>query len=154
MNECKTYALNLEKKLINEFKQKFRDKMGYSPFVITKVSIDDIHSIKLMSLDELADYFKPFVPHQKGRKTTLTSRSRKRELVELRMIFCFIARNMKYTYTSIGLFMGGRDHTTVLHNLSCFRNLIETSEEFREKYLKILNFIKQSHESSDLGKFN
>lgn len=150
----KTYAMNLEKKLIDEFKSKFQEKMGYVPTVITKVSADGMDNVPMMSLDDLSSYFDPFLPVLYNKKLTLKCRSRKRELVELRNIFCAIARMMRFTCTSIGDYLGNRDHTTVLHNVVTFKNLIETSEVFREKYLLILNHIKQNYESSALDEFD
>lgn len=147
MNETAIYASNLEKKLIDEFKQKFKEKLGYQPLVLTRVVIDNDFSIPLMSLDQLKQCFDPFFVEEYGQRIDLFSKSRKREVVELRMIFCFIARQMKYTCTTVGRFIGNRDHTTVLHNVATFRNLIETNEVFREKYTQILNHIKQNYES-------
>ena len=142
------YASILEKKLIDEFKTKFEEKLGYQPIVLTKVTVDDEHSIPLMDLNQLAHYFIPFLPSQNGRVMHLFAKSRKRELVELRMIFCALARSMKYTLVSIGEFIGGRDHTTVLHAVGVFNNLIETNEAFRDRYQQILTYIKQNHEPS------
>lgn len=147
MNELLNYASNLEKKLIDEFKQKFKEKLGYQPVVLTRIVIDEDFSIPLMSLDQLKECFNPFYVEEYGKRIDIFSKCRKREVVELRMIFCFIARQMKYTCTSIGRYVGNRDHTTVLHNVVTFRNLIETNEVFREKYTQVLNHIKQNHES-------
>ena len=148
MTETKEYAAKLERRLIQEFVQKFEEKLGYAPIVLTKVSNQDGNELPIMSLDQLADYFQPFLPALYGNTLSLKSISRKRELVELRNIFCAIARMMRFTCVSIGEFLGGRDHTTVLHNVGTFNNLIETSESFREKYFLILTHIKESHESS------
>lgn len=154
MNETAIYASNLEKKLIDEFKQKFREKLGYQPVVLTRVVIDDDFSIPLMSMEQLKECFAPFTVEQYGKTIDLFSKSRKREVVELRMIFCFIARQMKYTCTSVGQYIGNRDHTTVLHSVATFRNLIETNEVFREKYTRILNHIKQNYESPIMDQFD
>ena len=40
------------------------------------------------------------------------------------------------------------DHTSVLHGLNTFRNLYETSDPFRQKYVKIINYIKLNYEPS------
>lgn len=154
MSESKTYAANLEKKLIDEFKEKFESKLGYTPIVLTRVSTEDVDNFPMMSLEELSEYFEPYLPVYFGKTLTLDCKVRKRELVELRNIFCAIARMMKFTTVSIGEFLGGRDHTTVLHNLGTFKNLIETSDAFREKYFTIVNRIKLNHESSTLGELN
>jgi hypothetical protein len=154
MNTTDLYASNLEKKLIDEFKQKFKDKLGYKPIVITKVFIDDNFCVALMSLDELKKFFDPFYVMEYGKKLDIFSKSRKREIVELRMMFFYIARQMKYTYTSIGEYVNNKHHTTVLHNLTTFRNLIETSDVFKLRYKQIINHIKENYESSNLDKFN
>jgi hypothetical protein len=153
MTESRIYSIQLEKKLIDEFKEKFIDKIGYEPTVITKVENNEYY-IPMMSLEQLAGYFEPFLPTLYEKKLTLDSKSRKRELVELRMMFCYIARTMNYKLTTIGDFIGGRDHTTIIHNVTTFLNLIETSELFRFQFLEILNYIKENHESPTLDKFN
>jgi len=150
MTETRNYAAKLERRLIEEFKQKFEEKLGYTPVVLTKVSSQDNNELPIMSLEELAGYFEPFLPTVFGKTVELRSISRKRELVELRNIFCAVARMMRFTCVTIGEFLGGRDHTTVLHNVGTFNNLIETSESFREKYFLILTHIKENHESSAL----
>lgn len=147
MCDIKNYAANLERRLIDEFKQKFEEKIGYKPIVLTKINADGIDDLPLMNLDQLESYFEPFLPVVMGKKLLLTSKCRKRELVELRMVFCTIARMMRFTHTSIGYHLGKRDHTTILHNLATFSNLVETHDGFREKYLMILNHIKDTNES-------
>lgn len=149
MTESRMYAIQLEKKLIDEFKEKFLEKVGYEPVVLTKVETNK-YSVPLMSLEQLAEYFEPFLPLQFGKKLGLTSKSRKREVVELRMMFCFLARSMRYKLGAVGDFLGGRDHTTVIHNVATFQNLIETNELFRYHFLEILTHIKENHESSTL----
>jgi hypothetical protein len=150
MTETRNYAAKLERRLIEEFKQKFEEKLGYTPIVLTKVSSQGNDDLPIMSLEQLAGYFEPFLPVVYGNTVRLQSISRKRELVELRNIFCAVARMMRFTCVSIGEFLGGRDHTTVLHNVGTFNNLVETSESFREKYFLILTHIKESYESSAL----
>lgn len=151
MTESQSYAANLEKKLIEEFKQKFQEKLGYTPIVLTKIKTGESY-IPVMTLDELIECFDPFLPINFGKKLTLMSKCRKRELVELRMMFCYIARSMKYNLGVIGNKLGGRDHTTVIHGVNTFVNLIETSDPFREKFQKILNHIKENYEPSALDK--
>lgn len=154
MCESKNYAATLERRLIDEFRQKFEEKLGYKPIVLTRINADGIENVPLMSLDQLEESFEPFLPLAFGKKLALGVKSRKRELVELRMIFCAIARMMRFTHVSIGIHLGGRDHTTVLHNVTTFANLIETNEGFREKYFVILNHIKETNESSIVDQLN
>lgn len=153
MTESRVYAVQLEKKLIDEFKQKFNEKLGYEPVVFTKVE-NSPYAIPIMSLEHLAEYFEPFLPYLYGKKLTLFCKSRKREVVELRMMYCFLARMMKYKLETVGKMLGGRDHTTIIHNVTCFTNLMETNDQFRDKFFEILNHIKENHESSNLDKLN
>lgn len=148
MTDSRLYAIHLEKKLIEDFKEKFKEKLGYSPIILTKVDMTP-----MMSLAALADYFEPYLPEQHGRKLTLTCKSRKREVVELRMIFCYMARMMRYTLGTIGEFLN-RDHTTIIHNVSTFLNLMETDDGFKSRYNEILNHINQSHESPVMDQFD
>lgn len=151
MTQSRMYASHLEKKLIDEFKQKFQDKLGYSPIVLTKIETGEF-SIPLMTLNELLAYFDPFLPYLFGQKLTLNSKSRKREVVELRMMFCYMARSMKYKLETIGEFLGGRDHTTVMHSVTTFLNLLETAEQVRTKFIEVLTHIKENHEPSIMDK--
>lgn len=143
MTETRRYANQLEKKLIGEFKQKFQEKIGYTPIVLTTVNNEIAEGLPLLSLDELQECFTPFLPKRHGKVLKLGSKARYRELVELRNIYCAIARMMRYTLTHVGESLGGRDHTTVLHNVETFKNLVVIDEAFKQKYIQILNHIKE-----------
>jgi chromosomal replication initiator protein len=65
----------------------------------------------------------------------LKSPSRKRNLVEVRMITIHQIRMIvKLPYSNIGNMFGGRDHTTVIHSLKATEDLLETNYPFRIKY--------------------
>ena len=150
MNEA-LYAARLEKKLIDQFIETFNEKLGYKPIVITNTTgIATEDSIPLMSLETLKHYFRPFLPTVHGKLKELSCRERVREIVELRNIFCFIGKKMGYSLKNIGLVIGDRDHTTVIHDIRSFNNLMETNQMYREKYITILNHIKKQHESPTL----
>lgn len=136
------YIEKTEKQLIKKFLEDFYEKMGYYPTVITK---DDLSkkSLNLLSLNELEHYFDAYLPTVYGKRIFLSSHLRVREIVELRQMFCFIARSIGFSLKTIGGFLGNRDHTTVIHNVRTFHNLIDTDELYREKYNKIANKIKE-----------
>jgi chromosomal replication initiator protein len=104
-------------------------------------------------LEELNSYFTKFLPIKFGEKVSLQSSNRMREIVELRSIFCFFAKNMKYSLKNIGFHLGERDHTTVIHGLKSFRDLLETNEGFRQKYLTIHKYIIEQTKSVDYEPF-
>jgi hypothetical protein len=152
--ETSSYAAKLEKKLVTEFKDMFYEKMGYYPIVLVKNRTQGDGGIPVMSLDALKSVFEPFLPFINERPISLDSKLRNREIVELRCIFCYLARTMKYNLNDIGRFLGNRDHTTIIYNVNTFNNLVETNEVFRAKYFTILNYIREQHESSVMDNIN
>ena len=56
---------------------------------------------------------------------------------------------MNYSLKSIGEFLNGKDHTTVIHSIKCFNDLNETCDIFNEKYTMIVNYIKQLNTRED-----
>lgn len=141
----------VETLLIYEFMEKFREHSGYYPTVITRQAIvENKEGIKLLSLNELSIYFNEFLPKIYNKVINLDSKLRNRTIVELRFMFCYIARSMRFTLTDIGRFLK-RDHTTIIHALTMFHNLYQTDEAFRFKYTTIINSIKEKqHESQSL----
>jgi len=143
------YKKKVEHDLIIEFINKFHQKVGYYPTVITNHRITD-DGIITLTLPELEKYFEPYLPTFYNKKLTLAAKDRARSLVELRCIFFFIARSMRYNLKELGIYMGGRDHTTVIHGVNTFRDLYETDPLFRDKYYLIINQIKKDYEPSTL----
>jgi len=143
------YAAKLEKKLIEEFKANFYNKIGYQPIVLTKIEDKENDGyIKLMTLDHLKELFKPFLPYKFGKQLNIECKHRYREIVELRVIYSFIARRMNYPFKTIGISIN-RDHTTIIHSCETFIDLSETCDAFREKYLMILDYIKKETNIED-----
>ena len=145
------YASHLEKKLIDKFKQEFFEKFEYYPVVLTKINLvtDEEDKTPLMTLEQLESYFTPFLPTKHGKIIHLKHKIRIREITELRSIFCYLARNMKYSLKTIGNYLNGRDHTTVIHSVNAFKDLIETCGTFREKYYQVLDHIKKINNIED-----
>jgi chromosomal replication initiator protein len=148
------YRRKTEQKLIKEFLDTFYEKVGYYPTVVTNTNIETKDGLTILSLNELEEYFEPLLPTIYQKKTSLNSKDRSRSLVELRFIFFFIARTMRYNLKDIGRYCGGRDHTTVIHGLRTFKNLYETDENFRNRYYFIINNIKKAYEPQTLEHFD
>jgi hypothetical protein len=76
-------------------------------------------------------------------KLLILSNCRRREFVVPRQMFCYIAKfNMpNITLKEIGSFLGGRDHSTVIHGIKTAGDLIETDKQFREEYKRLESFI-------------
>lgn len=143
------YAAKMEKKLVDDFKKLFQEKLGYTPIVFTKTDMDAAE-VPFMSLEELNRHFTAFLPMKFGEPLPMQTKLRIREIVELRAIFCYLAKNMKYSLKTIGVFLGGRDHTTVIHGLNTFRDLMETNDAFRQKFLTIhKHIVKETNPIAD-----
>lgn len=146
--ENKEYAYALQEKLVSEFRQTFYEKLGYYPIIITEIQTSNGEYKPIMTLEKLKTMFDKFLPERHNIKLKLECKHRYREIVELRHIYCYIARGMKYGLKIIGQTIGNRDHTTVIHNVNVFNDLYETSYEFRAKYATIVKYIKDNHEPS------
>jgi hypothetical protein len=144
------YKKKIEHELIKGFLDKFYHKVGYYPTVITNTNIETKDGLAILNLSDLEKHFEPYLPTIYERKMSLSSKDRNRSLVDLRFIFFFIARTMMYNLKDIGMYCGGRDHTTVIYGLKTFNNLYKTDENFRNRYKTIINNIKKSYESQTL----
>lgn len=72
-------------------------------------------------------------------KDEIISSSRKRECVESRHLMAYIIkRKTKFSLKNIGMRLGGRDHTTIIHSVKTFEDLFETDSVFRERSENIL----------------
>lgn len=70
--------------------------------------------------------------------TLIHSRSRKRDIVNVRQISMYLAK--KHTDESsarIGQFIGNRDHATVIHACKCIQNQYDISREFKAEIAEI-----------------
>lgn len=143
----KHYSLQLEEKLISNFKKTFRDKLGYEPIVIANKD----KNIPILGLTELKEYFNPHLPTKNEKIIPLDSNYRFREISDLRKMYCYIARLMHYNYTEIGESLGGIHHTSVLYCINKFKDLFKTNEAFKNKYFSILINIKNGTTTSEIN---
>jgi chromosomal replication initiator protein len=145
----KKYQKEQENALIDEFLQTFHEKMGYYPTVIINQK-KNIDRSKTLTLAKIEEYFESYLPVIFDKKAGLSSIIRRRPLPELRFMFSYIARSMRYSLKQIGEHLGGRDHTTIIHGLNTFKDLYETDDKFKEIYYNIINKIKEDHEPSTM----
>jgi chromosomal replication initiation ATPase DnaA len=74
----------------------------------------------------------------------IQSKSRKREYVEPRQIYCKLAKKFtEMPFAAIGQTLEGRDHTTVLYSIQTINDLIETEPYLQRRfgliYFKLLD---------------
>ncbi len=80
------------------------------------------------------------VSHQFGVSVDLLKgHKRQRKIVEPRQIFCYIAYyELGMTYKEIGAFLGGRDHTTIIHAVLNAVPIIEYNTKGMDKRIKYI----------------
>ncbi|HON18579.1 MAG TPA: chromosomal replication initiator protein DnaA [Salinivirgaceae bacterium] len=94
-----------------------------------KITIESIQNA-------VCSYFKIPVDEIKGR-------SRKREIVLVRQISMYFAKELtKDSLASIGKNIGGRDHATVLHACKSVKDMMEIDRNFRQSLLDIERILK------------
>jgi chromosomal replication initiator protein len=71
----------------------------------------------------------------------LAGKSKKRIYSYPRHIFCYICRMYTdYTFREIGIMIGDRDHTTIMHSAQTAEELIEVNDEkFVDQYWLVYN---------------
>ncbi len=76
-------------------------------------------------------------------KEALVSKTRKREISQVRQIVMYLGRNYtKLSLAAIGAELGGRDHATVLHACNTVADLSATNREFKKYLLDIEKILK------------
>jgi chromosomal replication initiator protein len=106
--------------------------------IIDKLVKNTTHELNVSYIQKVVcDYFN--LPTE-----SITSKTRKREIVQARQIAMYFAKSMtKLSLATIGSQIGGKDHATVLHACKTVNNLIDTDRQFKsyideiEKKLKM-----------------
>jgi len=72
----------------------------------------------------------------------IVNKTRKKEVVNGRFIFCGIMKEyFGYSLKKIGEFVGGRDHTTIIHSVEKYKDRYENEEHYRFLVNNIYNKI-------------
>jgi chromosomal replication initiator protein len=92
-----------------------------------------------MSKDEILD----IIAEECSIKVSeIADKTRKREVVNGRFIFCGIMKEyFGYSLKKIGEFVGGRDHTTIIHSIEKYHDRYQTEEHYRSLVNNIYNKI-------------
>ena len=72
----------------------------------------------------------------------IVTKTRKKEVVNGRFIFCGIMKEyFGYSLKKIGEFIGGRDHTTIIHSVEKYKDRYQNEEHYRFLVNNIYNKI-------------
>ena len=80
----------------------------------------------------------------------INSRTRKREVIDIRHCWRVGMRDMGYTTTAIGN-MTGHDHATVLNSEKVVTDLSKVNKDFRSLYSAMRSFLKDFHYRNDIS---
>ncbi len=107
-------------------------------FTSSKIIID--HNAKVNMPEIIADAINKTI----GVHTSqLQSKTRKREIVEARIIFSLLMRQKGgFTLEDIGNFLGLK-HCTIVYHLRVGTDLLAYNSHFTEKYNKVCNYLKE-----------
>ena len=83
----------------------------------------------------------------------IKSTTREGEVVACRQLFCYIARvEHSIRFEKIAKFIGGKDHTSIIHHVNKAKDFIETGDEYFGKYYRAYKERKPSVETEGLTK--
>lgn len=139
----KDYEKMLIKQLVEEFQDRFYEKIGYRPKVLLNKNTEKPR-LTIDTLEEVVSSYlpDPFVTNG----WTMQSSCRKRDVVMLRQIFCYIAKNQGYALKTIGNKLGNRDHTTVIHSVRVASDMIDSNDTiFVTLYEAITNELNKTY---------
>ena len=138
-----------------------RERITISPYVFAGIKLRDLpdeirhkikqrnksysHSIIVEAIEKVTDM----------KFTDITKKKRSTTLVDMRRIYCYQVRDkLKWSLKEIGESMGGKDHTTVIHNLKTYADIYETEDDFKNMADRIADEIEFSSEEYLFNKFN
>jgi Bacterial dnaA protein helix-turn-helix len=73
----------------------------------------------------------------------IMSRSRKRDLVDIRRMIIAVMRIHKIIYEEIAMVIGGHDHSNIVTALQVHKDYCRSDKEYRERYREFLDYCKQ-----------
>lgn len=103
-----------------------------------KISQKDIAEINVLTLESI---FKTVCDYYGFDYEAAIGRTKKRELVEVRQVFCFFARkNTDNGYNAIGKFIG-KNHATAIYAVRTIENLVDSDKGVRIRVKEISNIL-------------
>lgn len=153
------FDLYRQKKEIEKFQQSFSSEFGYTPEIILPriITFKGEPPTQLVDIENVINEFIP--KKHRAYYNSIISRSRNREICELRMIFCKIGYDLGYKLTTMGRYCC-RNHATIIYNIRVANDLISNNKAFLEKYTiineilteKQLNNTKYGKSTMPIGK--
>jgi chromosomal replication initiation ATPase DnaA len=105
-----------------KFRKSIQDK---KPLYTQQMVLEAVEEIMGISLEEMQ------------------SKYRFKQIVQARNMYCYyMYKHLGWTLVHIGKSIGGRDHTTIIHNIKVHDDMCYSDLEFEKKSLAIKNIIE------------
>jgi chromosomal replication initiator protein len=127
---CPALSISVEDhEIILKYKKEIEEATGKECVILLVEKIDKL--LPLLTLEEIATVVEKYI--QSGLQD-LKAINRNRDLVNLRKIYCLLAHKAGYSLREIGLFLNGRDHSTVIHNIEKAKDHLKTEQAFKNLF--------------------
>lgn len=149
---AETVMERIAKQVDSEFKKKGKDAFYGLQNLFSEIILHEIDVLRNEVRKEfygdsfnkgISDIIQTVCTYYHMQPEDLSERTRRREYVELRQLFCWLVKvgciPNRLTLTQIGEFCGRVDHATVLYYIKTVNNRISTEQKFREDVMQILN---------------
>jgi hypothetical protein len=132
------YQRKLALSMISKFSREFAEKTGLNVNIHVPefVKLENNNVKHLLTLPKVEQLFLECIPPELRLEVKLSCRSRKRNIVDLRTMFCSIAYKLNFTLSDIGRYIN-RDHTTIIHLNRKAEDLLATDDRFASLYNSI-----------------
>jgi len=125
-------------RMIEAFAAEFFNKFGVNPIIVYDTSMGHLKFLTLQMLEDVINAsLKKRYGEREGENITISSRSRKREVILHRQLFAYIARALKYHFAVIGKKIGF-DHASMIHARKAMEFLLSISDTLaKEIYAEV-----------------
>ena len=152
MMPVEKYRYKVARKLINSFIKDFKEKTGLKATVMANdliISKENDFLKEFISLDGFEESFLKAYPIAYGANNPLSDKTRKRTVIDVRCVFCHIAREkLGFSTVALAKYLN-KDHTTILHMTIRANNLLDTEDRmFSGIYYKTLENLKKLYDQS------
>ena len=108
-------------------------------FIIEQVGMKEEFYRKKYTSATSDDVIQAIVEEYQVDPEFVVSKSRDRRFIDSRAALCYILYSyLNWTLVEIGKLVGGKDHTTIIHNRECFRKLYYSDEAYKERADRVL----------------
>lgn len=138
-----TRNLKKARELVENFKRTYQKEIGLP--IIVFACYNEEMTMEILSLNDLKEIADELVQIKKS----ILDKTRKKEVMIYKHIFCKVAKEMGYTFSYIGNYLK-IDHSTVIHSVNKINDLLDV--ESKEHVIAYSTFIEKVKEKIENGR--